>query len=172
MKIKMKTFWKNEFDFLIFHIKIRLYGNFHGNLRKKLTHFLRNFWLVEAKKKKKDENIKIWKNKFDFWIFCIKLRLYGNFQENLRKKKLAHFSRHFWLIEVKMKMKIKRFEKNSLIFEFSISKYVIWQLSWKSEGRKLAHFKDIFFWLIEAKLKMKMKKFGKSDQFLNSPYQN
>ena len=27
--------WKNEFDFWIFHIKIRLYGSFHKNLRKK-----------------------------------------------------------------------------------------------------------------------------------------
>ena len=36
--------------------------------------------------KNEDEDEKIWKNDFDFWIFHIKIRLYDNFHENLRKK--------------------------------------------------------------------------------------
>ena len=30
-----EKYWKNEFDFWIFHAKIRFYGNCHENLRKK-----------------------------------------------------------------------------------------------------------------------------------------
>ena len=55
--------------------------------------------------KNKDEDEKIWKNEIDFWISYIKIRLYDdNFHENLRRKNLTHFLRHFWLIEEKMKM--------------------------------------------------------------------
>ena len=35
MKMKMRKSRKNEFHFCILHIKFRLYGNFHENLRKK-----------------------------------------------------------------------------------------------------------------------------------------
>ena len=42
--------WKNEFNFLILDIRIRLYGNFHENRRKTfLTLFLLYFWQIEAK---------------------------------------------------------------------------------------------------------------------------
>ena len=50
--------------------------------------------------KNKDEDEKIWKNEFDFWILHVKIGLYGNFHENPRKKYLP-FLRHFWLIEAK-----------------------------------------------------------------------
>ena len=50
----LKRFGKNEFDFWIFHIKTRLYRNFHENLRKNfLTYFLSHFLLIEAKMKMK-----------------------------------------------------------------------------------------------------------------------
>ena len=68
-----------------------------------------------------DEDKKIWKNEFDFWILHIKTRLFKNFHENLRKF-LTHSLSHFWLIEAKMKMKIKKFGKMSLIFDLSVSK--------------------------------------------------
>ena len=42
-KMKMKKFRKKEFDFWILHIKIRLCGNFHENLRKKTDPFLKTF---------------------------------------------------------------------------------------------------------------------------------
>ena len=65
---------------------------------------------------------KISKNEFDFSILDIKTRLYKNFHENLRKQFLTHSLSHFWLIEAKMKMKIKKFGKMSLIFDLSVSK--------------------------------------------------
>ena len=61
--------------------------------------------------KNEDEDEKTWKNEFDFWILHIKVKFYANFHENLRKKFLTNFVGHFWLIEAKMKMKIKKIEK-------------------------------------------------------------
>ena len=52
--MKIKRFGKNEFDFWIFHIKIRLYKNFHEILWKKnMTNFLSHFLLIKAKIKMK-----------------------------------------------------------------------------------------------------------------------
>ena len=76
---------------------------------KKLTHFLRHFWLIRAKMKVQMK--KNWENKFDLWILRIKIRFYGNFHENLWKKRLTHFLGHFWLIVAKMKMKMKIWKK-------------------------------------------------------------
>ena len=36
--------------------------------------------------KNEDVNEKIWENEFDLWILHIKIRLYGTFHKNLRKK--------------------------------------------------------------------------------------
>ena len=72
--------------------------------------------------KSEDEDEKIWKSDFDFWTFYNKIRLYDNFLENMRRKNLTHFLRHFWLIKAKMKMRMKKFRRMNLIFEFSISK--------------------------------------------------
>ena len=44
------------------------------------------------------------------------------FMETCRKENLIHFFGHFWLVEAKMKMKMKKHEKMSSIFNFSISK--------------------------------------------------
>ena len=48
-----------------------------------------------------------WENLED-WIWflssLIKIRLHENFHENLRRKNLTQFLRHFWLIKAKMKM--------------------------------------------------------------------
>ena len=70
--------------------------------------------------KNKDE--KNWENEFDFWIIHIKVRLYGNFHENLVKKKFDTFLGNFWLIKAKMKMKMIKYREMFSIFEFSISK--------------------------------------------------
>ena len=87
----------------------------------------KNFWpifktFLTNQGKTEDENEKIWKNELNFLILHIKIRLYGNFYENMLKKVLTHFFRHFWLIEGKIKIKMKKYGKMSSIFEFSISK--------------------------------------------------
>ena len=81
---------------------------------------MKPFLINQGKNENEDE--KIWKNELDFWIIHIKIRLFGNFHENLLKKILTHFLRNFWLIESKIKMKMKKFGKISSIFGFSISK--------------------------------------------------
>ena len=50
--------WINQFNFGIFHIKIRLYSNFHKN-----GPIFKAFWVIKAKTGKEDK--KIWKNDFD-----------------------------------------------------------------------------------------------------------
>ena len=37
-----------------------------------------------------DEDKKNWKSEFDFWIFHIKISLYENFHENLRRESLTY----------------------------------------------------------------------------------
>ena len=61
--------------------------------------------------KNEDEDEKIWENEFNFSILHIKIRLYGNFHENLWEKNLTYFLGHFLLIEAKMKMKVKNMRK-------------------------------------------------------------
>ena len=65
--------WKNEFDFWILRIKIRLNDNFHENLRKKTDPFLKKF--LTNRSKIEDENENIWKNEFNCFVFHIKIRL-------------------------------------------------------------------------------------------------
>ena len=136
-----KKIWENEFSFWVLHVKIRLRGSFHENLREKiLTHFWRHFWPIETKMKMKMK--KIWKNEFDFWIAHVKSRLYGNFYENRRKNfdpffKTFFFSRHFWLTEAKMKTKMEKFGKINSIFEFSIWKVGYLELFLKICGKKI-----------------------------------
>ena len=102
--------WKNEFNFWILHIKIRLYGTFRESLWKTIFDpFFRTFLTNWGKNE--DENEKLWKNRFSFWVLHIKIRLCGSFHENLKKNFLTHFLRHFWLIKAKMKIKIKKFGK-------------------------------------------------------------
>ena len=72
--------------------------------------------------KNDDRDGKVWKNEFDFSIFHIKIWLHDNFHENLRTKNLTHSLRHFWLIETKMKMKMKKCAKMCSTFKFSLSK--------------------------------------------------
>ena len=86
--------------------------NFDPNFRTFLTN----------RDKNKNEDKKIWGNIFDFWILHIKIGICGNFHKNQRKKFFTQFLRHFWLIEAKMKMKMKRIGKTSSIFELPISK--------------------------------------------------
>ena len=112
--------WKNEFDFWLLHIKIRLYGNFHENLRKKIDPFFKIFLTNQGKNEGVNE--KNWENEFDLWILHIRIRFYGNFHENLWKKRPTHFLGHFWLIVAKMKMKMKIWKNE---FEFSIGYVVV-----------------------------------------------
>ena len=53
------------------------------NIWEKSDSFLKTFLTNHGKNE--DINEKIWENKFDLWILHIKIRLYGNFHENLRK---------------------------------------------------------------------------------------
>ena len=51
----------------------------------------KNFWLIfkpflTNRSKNEDEDEKIWEYESDIWIFHIKIRLYGIFYKNLRKK--------------------------------------------------------------------------------------
>ena len=114
--------------------------------------------------KNQNVNEKMWENEFDFWILRIKIRLYGNFHENLRKKFLTHFLNHFSLIKAKTKMKMKKSGKMNSIFELSISKLGYMAIFMKIFVKKiLTHFIG-HFWLILAKMKMlkiKIKKYGK-----------
>ena len=60
------------------------YGNFHEKLWKNfLTHFVSQFLTNQGKNE--DEEEQNWENEFDPWTFHIKIRLYGNFHENLGK---------------------------------------------------------------------------------------
>ena len=45
--------------------------------------------------KNENENEKIWKNEFNFWILHIKVMLYGTFHENLCKKNWPNFFKRF-----------------------------------------------------------------------------
>ena len=69
--------------------------------------------------KNKDENEKVWENKFDFGILHIKIRILGNSHKVGEK---TRFLGHFWLIEAKIKMKMKKYGNMFSTFEFSISK--------------------------------------------------
>ena len=159
MKMNMKKRLENKFNFWIFDIKIRLCNSFPENQRKYfLTNLLRYFWLIDAKMKIKmkiweksfwpicktfltnqgkneKEDKKIWKNEFYFLTLHIKIRLYRNFHENLRKRILAHFLSHFWLIQSKMKMMMKKLGKMNLIFELSISKLGYMEIFLKVYGK-------------------------------------
>ena len=82
--------WKYECDFWILRIKIKLHSNFYEIWEKILTHFLRNFLLIKAKTK-----IKL--KKIEKIILHIRIRLYGTFHKNQRKKlffKIFTWERH------------------------------------------------------------------------------
>ena len=105
--------------------------------------------------KNEDEGEKNWENEFGLWILHIKIRLKGNFPENLRKnwneKKLltiSLFNFHYLSdkdgkkVDAKNEDEAEKNWKNE--FDFWICAYqnwIIWQF--------LRHF-----WLIEAKMKM------------------
>ena len=114
-------------------------------MKSSLTIWLFNFDYfpdVDGKKendKNEDDGEKIGENEFNFWILHIKIRLYDNFHENQWEKCFRPYCRTFWLIEAKMKMKMTKYGKLSPIFEFSLSKKVMWQFSWKSEKSFLTH---------------------------------
>ena len=126
-----------------------------------------NFPDVDGKKendKNEDDGEKIGENEFSFWILHIKIRLYDNFHENQWEKCFRPYCRTFWLIEAKMKMKMTKYGKLSPIFEFSLSKKVMWQFSWKSEKKFLDSSRQ--------KQKWRWKNLEKRVRFFESPYQN
>ena len=114
--------------------------------KKGFTHFFRTFLTNRGKNENEDE--KTVKNEFDFSILRIEIRLCGNFHENGRKQFLTYCLRHFWLIEAKIKMKIKKIGKISSIFEFSISKLGSMKLFIKIWEKRvfLRFFFEIFTW--------------------------
>ena len=94
--------WENEFDFWILHIKIRLCGSFLGNLIKKiLIHFLRHL-KMKMKMKKYGEKISI----FEFSIS--NLCYAAVFMEIQEIFFWPNFVIHFWRIEAKMEMNMKK----------------------------------------------------------------
>ena len=151
---------ENKYDLQIFHIKISITRHFSKNLTK-----ITQFWLMKKKErtvlslfdylpdkdgkkrlmpKMKMKIKKIWENEFNFWSLHIKISLYDNFYENL--KKIDHFLRYFWLIEAKGKLKMIQFGKMSLIFEFFWSKLGYMAIFIKiSEKRNRLIFKKVFF---------------------------
>ena len=89
--------WKNEFDFWNPYIKIRLFsnhGDFHENLRKRCCPIFKTFLTNQGKNEVGNENVS--GNKFNLWIFHIKIRLYENCHENLRNKMKWKSSLTIW----------------------------------------------------------------------------
>ena len=125
MKRKMKRFGKISMIFEFTILKLGYTEIFMKYEKKNFDSFFKLF--LTNRGKNKNENKKNWENEFDFWIINIKITLYGNFHENLLKKILTQISGHFWLIETKIKMRIKKYGEIFSIFEYSISKlgYVV-----------------------------------------------
>ena len=121
--------------------------------------FSRTFLPNWGKNEGEDDNI--WENEFDFWIIHIKIKLYGNFHESQLKNVFTHILGHFWLIEAKMKMKVKKYGEIFSIFEFSILKWGYVVIFMKIGEKKFLTDFLRNFWLTEAKIKMKTKKFAK-----------
>lgn len=94
--------WKNESDFRILH---------------------------------ENEDEKIWKNEFGFWIFHIKIKLYRNFHENLRKIKFDPFLKTFMTNRGKSENEDEKYGKMSPLFELSISKVSYVELFIKIWGK-------------------------------------
>ena len=113
MKMKLKKIGKMSLIFEISMSKLGYMDIFMKIWKSPFTISLFNFDYLSDEDgekfnaKNEDEDEKIWKNKFHFWIFYIKIRFYGNFHENLRRKDLTLFLGQFWLIEVKIKTKMK-----------------------------------------------------------------
>ena len=107
--------------------------------------------------KNKDE--KNWENEFDFWIIHVKVRLYGNFHENLVKKIFDTFFREFLTNQGKNEDEDDKIL--GIVFNFWIL-YIKIRICGNFHGnwskRFLTHFLR-HFWLIKAKMKMKMKIF-------------
>ena len=86
-----KNNYKHKYDFRILCTKISLTRHFSENLRKSLLSFdwerlksSEDGEKVDAKNEHEEE--KIWENALNFWFLHIKIRLYGNFHENLSEK--------------------------------------------------------------------------------------
>ena len=76
-----------------------MYSNFHESLLKKiLTYFLGQFWLVKGKMKMKMKNKGKWVR---FLNSPYQNQLMWQFSQKPVKKNLTHFLRHFWLIKGK-----------------------------------------------------------------------
>ena len=88
--------------------------------------------------------------RMNFWILQIKIRLYDNFHENLWKKLLTHFLRHFLLIEANRRwrwnnleyriLSFKRPGRLYIFFDFGVGVY--WRGVLNREGRS---FKKLDF---------------------------
>ena len=73
--------------------------------------------------KNEDEHEKVWENEFNFLIIHIKIRLHGNFHENLLKKKFNPFFRTFLTNRGKNEDEDENIWENEFnFFELSISK--------------------------------------------------
>ena len=88
--------------------------------------------------KNEDVSGKIWEYEFDLWILHIKIRLYGNFDVNLWANTFDPFLGYFWLIEAKMKIKMKNIGKWVRVFNSPYQNWVIWQFRCKSVNKKFS----------------------------------
>ena len=90
------------------------YVNYHENLREKIDPFFKTF--LTNRGKNEIVNEKIWENEFDLWILHIKVRLYGNFHENLWKKNFDQFFRTLLTNRGKNEIEDEKYEKmNSIL---------------------------------------------------------
>ena len=168
-RIKMR--WKHwgkfdlwNIDLWILHIKISLYRIFMKIWEKKLTKFLRHFWLIEAKMKIKMKKygkiipiFEFFISKSDFIKNCKKKidLFYTTFLTNREKnenndEKMRKNESDFWIIHIKTKLCGNFHENPRKKFLTNLLKH---------------------FWAIEAKWRWRRKNLEKWNQFLNSPYE-
>ena len=147
MKMRMKKLGRMNLIFEFSILKLGYMAIFMKICGKKIDLFFKT--LLTNRGKNENVNEEIWKNKFDLW----KLGYMAIFMKICGKKNLTHILGHFWLIEAKMKMKIKNMGK---WIQFLNSAYQIRLCdSFHENLRKifLTHFLR-HFWLIGAKMKM------------------
>ena len=134
MKMKITRFGKISSGFE-FSISILGYAKIFMKIWGKIFWFIFKPFLTNQGKNE-DEDEKIWQNVSNFWILHIKIRICGNFHENLRKKFWTHFLWPFWLIKAIINLKTKKCEKMSSISEFSISKLDYMEVFIKIWGKR------------------------------------
>ena len=134
IKLKMKKYGKMSSVFEFSMSKLEYVAIFMKILDKIFDPFFKTF--LPNWGKNEDEDEKVRKNEFNFWVLHTKIKLCDNFHKNWRRKKLLTHFLYFWLIEA---INDEKFGKISSIFEFSIPK-----LGYKEVFPKILR-KKVFF---------------------------